>query len=81
MKLILEGRIKMKIFRDEQKYFKPVTIVLETQEEVNKIFAVANFNDICESLKLHDLYRDLQKFRDDGYYDFHRKLMKIFRQN
>jgi len=41
--------------------FSPVTITLESQEEIDKLFCLFNFTPICESDGLfHELYEKLR---------------------
>lgn len=57
------------------KAFKPVHIVLESQEEVDKMFALFNHGPISNALQLGDLYGDFPK--TEGYGEWHVKLDKL----
>lgn len=40
--------------------FKPVTIVLENQDEINKMFAIASFSPIDDAVGLEELWNKLK---------------------
>lgn len=64
----------MKATRKEQP-FNPVILTLESQEEVDKLFAVFNFVPIADLLGFN--YKVLNDFRTGGYVNYHGKLQKL----
>jgi len=59
----------------EKEMFVPVVITLETQEELDEIFAVFNYAPINRCLNnLKGLYNKLLGYRTDAYLHTHRKL-------
>lgn len=51
--------------------FDPVKIVLETQEEVDKVFAMLNYSPIVNALQLGNWYQKLQSYRTENYRNYH----------
>ena len=62
-----------------KKEFQPITIVLETQEKVDKIFAIVNHNNLCNALGLVDLYNMLDYYQKD-YSPWFDKLEKAIKK-
>ena len=62
---------------ERQNKFEPIYIILETQEEIDCIFALVNYNSIYE---LHTVYKDLHKkltaYNSNGYITIHDKMIK-----
>ena len=63
----------MKAFREEPKQeFIPVHLILETQEEVDKLFALFNHNSITKAMRIRDWHISLQPYHfrqnSDSYY-------------
>lgn len=58
----------------EQRDFKPVVLILESQEEIDKVFSLVNYTPICKALKLGELYELLFTFKTDGYQTYHKIL-------
>ena len=64
------------VYREEKK-FEPVYIKLESQDEVNLLFALFNFVPVgdvitnCNKEFKSIVYRCLLGFKDDGYEKFH----------
>lgn len=67
----------MKMYTKGEK-FKPVHIVLETQEEVNQLFSIFNFRPIVDAF--HEctfgnlMQTKLSKFKNVDYINFHHQL-------
>jgi hypothetical protein len=59
----------------ENTLFQPVALVLETQEEVDKIFALFNFTPLHRAFQFADSYQLLKK--SDGYIKFHDILLSL----
>jgi hypothetical protein len=60
--------------------FVPIKLVLETQEEVDKLFAVFNCCPIADALNLGDTWRILGSFADnEPSKQYHRDLLNAFR--
>ncbi len=69
----------MKVETVEVKTFNPVRITLETQDEVDRLFAILNFAPIEEAVDLNEdnwdfLYSELKKYKTDCYLKYHSKL-------
>lgn len=47
--------------------FEPVLLILETQEEVNKVFALFNHSIIIDALQIPDWWEELEHFSTDNY--------------
>lgn len=63
---------------NQREGFIPVEIVLESQEEVDKMFAVMNHATLAKALKFsHEDWEQLDKFRSMNYIDFHNALEKV----
>ena len=65
-----------------EKEFKPVKITLETQDEVDRLFAIINFIPIDEVLNLHEdnwalLWDELNQCKSSGYNKYHDRLSAI----
>ena len=62
--------------------FTPVQITLETQEEVNQLFAVLNFNPVAEAIKSEGhVWQELREHLyaiQNGYSQWHKKLLDKF---
>jgi hypothetical protein len=60
---------------ESKESFNPITIVLESQEEVDEMFAVFNHVSISNSLKeLQSFYKDLIHYSSPNYSKIHIKL-------
>lgn len=61
----------------------PVTIVLETQEEINQLFAVLNFVPVSRTTLNSDnwrqLYTKLDLQKDSDYIKYHNRLDKSYK--
>lgn len=65
---------------EQEKSFKPVVITLETQEEVDKIFAMFNHVTLSETLEFDLNWTDmLELFSSDEYKEYHRRLTNIIK--
>lgn len=66
----------MKAQRNEEKQFIPVTLMLETQHEVDALYAVLNhktFNDAVLGLD-GDSFKHLAPFKSENYVKIHEKI-------
>ncbi len=57
--------------------FMPVTLTLETQEEVNAIFAVLNYSAIGRAMGMATLFLQLAPFKTDAYDAIHKRLCTV----
>ena len=62
---IMEGKKLSEL--KEVTEFEPVVLILSSQEEVDKIYALLNNSEIADALELPDAYRELDTFKTDGY--------------
>ena len=66
----------MKVLREQA--FQDVTIILESQEEVDSVYALFNHSKIVEAVPvLAEAYKKLQDHKSCGYNVFHESLSKI----
>jgi len=57
----------MKATQSSEPVFKPVTITLETQEEVNALYAFLVHSVLSDAVGLRDQYKDLAPYRTQEY--------------
>lgn len=69
----------MKASRNQKVVFVPVTLTLETQAEVDAIYAVLNHSFLCDVLGLDSQYECLVPFKSDEASNLHSKLNNFFR--
>lgn len=60
--------------------FKPVKLVLETQEEVDKVYSLLNHLDLAECLDIVGIFEILQPYRSKDYTKYHEKLQELLRK-
>lgn len=67
----------------EDTYFKPVTLTLESQAEVDAIYTVLNHTQLCEALELGEGdFEWLEPFKsNDSAERLHTKLNKLIRSS
>ena len=46
--------------------FRPIVITLETQEEVDGMFTLANYAGLTRAVGLLDMYEELEGYQTDG---------------
>jgi uncharacterized protein YpbB len=61
---------------EKKERFMPVILTLETQEEVDKIFALMNHKDLADAVELGD-DNPLAGFETDNYEIYHERLRAI----
>ena len=72
----------MKIKTIEEQKFTPITITLETQEEVDKLYTLANHAYIDRAIGLHELYLGLQPYRNSqNSVKYHTRLISILKES
>ena len=74
----------MKVETVEVKAFKPIRITLETQDEVDRLFAIMNFVPIKNALDLYEdnwalLWHELRGRKTECYLKYHCKLDTILK--
>lgn len=71
----------MKAEREEHEQpFIPVIVTLESQEEVDKLFALCNNSAIYEAIGLKGWYEMLREFHTTAYNEYHTALSNIFKR-
>ena len=72
----------MKAERTAQKPFEPVCLILETQNEVDAIYAVLNYLKLCESVGLlSDDWKALEPYRSCNWEKRYESLLKAVRKD
>lgn len=71
----------MKAQYTTEKQFQPVSLTLETQQEVDAIFVLLNHTTISESLDLHDQWTKLAPFKSANWAGLHDKLQQALRRD
>lgn len=59
--------------------FVPVTLTLESQKEVDALFAVINHTDLSTAIGLSGTYKILQPYKSCDYEIIHHKICKLVR--
>lgn len=68
----------MKAHRNEApKPFEPVILTLETQAEVNAVYALLNHSDLREAVGLPPTSHIMMNYRTDDYHRLHRALCDL----
>jgi len=73
----------MKVLRNKE--FTPIQIVVETQEELDKLFAVFNNSKIADVLEIscakssNPWWEKLEKYKTDRATEWHEKLEELVR--
>ncbi len=61
--------------------FMPVVVTFETQEELDKFYAMINNGEIAGALDIHGWWKELEFARSNkGAELFHQKLNELFRK-
>ena len=58
-----------------KKGFEPICLVLESQDDVNKIFALLNHADLSVAVEIFE--NPLNSYESDSYNKYHDNLMAI----
>ena len=71
----------MRAFRAKSEKFEPVTLMLDTQEEVDKLFAMANHNRFSVAMRIATWRSILAPYRSahDGYSEYHNIICRFAR--
>lgn len=65
----------MKVEQIQPKVFQPVTLTLETQDEVNGLFALLNHVKVAECVNMHNGFSEqLEPYITPDYRIFHNSL-------
>jgi hypothetical protein len=68
----------MKVSREVIEKFVPVVVTLETQDEVDKLFAVVNFIPIARIVDDDDKLFNLREgMESNGYSKYHKQLSEL----
>jgi len=59
--------------------FVPVVVTLETQEEVDKLFALLDHCTVNRELDMENWWRPLEKYKSKGYEKYFNKFRGIIR--
>lgn len=59
--------------------FIPVCLTLETQAEVDAIYAVLNHSKLCDVFGFDSEYKQLEPYSTDAVNEFHQKINKIIK--
>ena len=70
----------MRVEVTEPKKFQPVKLVLETQEEVDKLFAIANFTPLAKLLDIENVWELLDVRKSEAYVQYHDLLGKYWKR-
>lgn len=68
----------MKVLQ-EKSPFIPVTITLESQHEVDTIFALLNHGSLSRAVGLEDASEMMDKYYSHGYKCIHEKIIKLMK--
>lgn len=66
----------MKAHRNKQKAFVPVEFTLETQEEVNALYALFHFGSLTSVVSLTSAYLTLAPYKTKEWSQFYNKIYK-----
>ncbi|MDD5381897.1 MAG: hypothetical protein PHG53_09725 [Phycisphaerae bacterium] len=69
----------MKVEEIEPKKFQPVKLVLETQDEVDKLYAIANLAPLQNLIGLENMWQLLIRYKSSGYMQYHNLLDKCWK--
>ena len=64
---------------EPERPFKPICITLESQEDVDKVYAILDHSSIVRAFNIENWYKQLRPFRTGAYTKYHSKLMSMLR--
>lgn len=60
--------------------FIPVNLTLETQHEIDAIYAILNHANVCDALGFDSHYKTLEPYKTDESDNLHNRLDKIIKR-